>query len=87
MVYNHTGEGNHMGPTLSFRGIDNAAYYRLVEDNERYYMDYTGCGNSLQDEPPAGAQADYGQSALLGARDARRRLPVRSGFGASTRNV
>ncbi|MGZ5050918.1 MAG: glycogen debranching protein GlgX [Methylobacter sp.] len=47
VVYNHTAEGNHMGPTLSFRGIDNQAYYRLVQDNPRYYMDYTGCGNSL----------------------------------------
>ncbi|MGW9403192.1 glycogen debranching protein GlgX [Arthrobacter sp. NPDC055585] len=47
VVYNHTAEGNHMGPTLSFRGIDNAAYYRLVEDDKRYYMDYTGTGNSL----------------------------------------
>ncbi len=47
VVYNHTAEGNHMGPTLSFRGIDNAAYYRLVADEPRYYMDYTGCGNTL----------------------------------------
>lgn len=47
VVYNHTGEGNHMGPTLSFRGLDNAAYYRLVEGAPRYYMDYSGCGNSL----------------------------------------
>ncbi|MBO0679871.1 glycogen debranching protein GlgX [Mycolicibacterium sp. S2-37] len=47
VVYNHTAEGNHMGPTLSFRGIDNGAYYRLVEDDKRYYMDYTGTGNSL----------------------------------------
>ncbi|HYO91132.1 MAG TPA: glycogen debranching protein GlgX [Pyrinomonadaceae bacterium] len=47
VVYNHTGEGNHMGPTLSFRGIDNAAYYRLVGDDPRYYMDYTGTGNTL----------------------------------------
>lgn len=47
VVYNHTGEGSHMGPTLCFRGIDNAAYYRLVEDDRRYYMDYTGCGNTL----------------------------------------
>jgi isoamylase len=46
VVYNHTGEGNHMGPTLSFRGIDNASYYRLTED-KRYYMDYTGTGNTL----------------------------------------
>jgi isoamylase len=47
VVYNHTGEGNHLGPTLSFRGIDNQAYYRLVHDNPRYYQDYTGCGNTL----------------------------------------
>ena len=47
VVYNHTAEGNHLGPTLSFRGIDNASYYRLVEDDRRYYMDYTGTGNSL----------------------------------------
>jgi len=47
VVYNHTAEGNQMGPTLCFRGIDNAAYYRLTPDNPRYYMDYTGCGNTL----------------------------------------
>ena len=47
VVYNHTGEGNHLGPTLCFRGIDNASYYRLVEDDPRYYMDYTGTGNTL----------------------------------------
>ncbi len=46
VVYNHTGEGNHMGPTISFRGIDNASYYRLTED-KRYCMDYTGTGNTL----------------------------------------
>ncbi len=47
VVYNHTAEGNHYGPTLSFKGIDNEAYYRLVLENQRYYMDYTGTGNSL----------------------------------------
>src|ERR1700710_1079771 len=47
VVYNHTAEGNHMGPTVSMRGIDNAAYYRLVDDDKCYYMDYTGTGNSL----------------------------------------
>ncbi|TSD65013.1 glycogen debranching protein GlgX [Inquilinus sp. KBS0705] len=47
VVYNHTGEGNHMGPTLSLKGIDNASYYRLVDDNKRYYSDYTGTGNTL----------------------------------------
>ncbi|MEW5809353.1 MAG: glycogen debranching protein GlgX [Actinomycetota bacterium] len=56
VVYNHTAEGNHMGPTLSMRGIDNAAYYRLVEDDKRYYMDYTGTGNSLNVSHPHALQ-------------------------------
>jgi glycogen operon protein len=47
VVYNHTAEGSELGPTLSFRGIDNASYYRLVPGNERYYMDFTGCGNAF----------------------------------------
>src|SRR5215468_10398747 len=47
VVYNHTAEGNHGGPTLCFRGIDNAAYYRLEADDRRRYRDYTGCGNTL----------------------------------------
>jgi len=52
VVYNHTAEGNHLGPTLSFRGIDNASYYRLLDDDKRYYMDYTGCGNTLNVRHP-----------------------------------
>jgi len=52
VVYNHTAEGNHMGPILSLRGIDNANYYRLMPDNERYYMDFTGCGNTLNMTSP-----------------------------------
>src|SRR5262249_48073725 len=52
VVYNHTAEGNRLGPTLSYRGIDNASYYRLVPDNPRYYMDYTGCGNTLNVRHP-----------------------------------
>ncbi|MGI5836231.1 MAG: glycogen debranching protein GlgX [Chloroflexota bacterium] len=47
VVYNHTAEGNHLGPTLCFRGIDNRTYYRLVPDQPRYYLDYSGTGNSL----------------------------------------
>jgi len=47
VVYNHTAEGNHLGPTLFLRGIDNASYYRLTEESRRYYMDFTGCGNTL----------------------------------------
>jgi isoamylase len=53
VVYNHTAEGNQMGPTLSFRGIDNASYYRLVADNPRYYTDFTGTGNTLNLQHPA----------------------------------
>ena len=52
VVYNHTAEGNQMGPTLSFRGIDNAAYYRLSPEDQRYYMDYTGCGNTFSMRNP-----------------------------------
>lgn len=52
VVYNHTAEGNHLGPTLSFRGIDNAAYYRLSPEHPRYTMDYTGCGNTLNTAHP-----------------------------------
>lgn len=52
VVYNHSGEGNHLGPTLCFRGVDNACYYRLTED-KRYYMDYTGTGNTLNANLPS----------------------------------
>lgn len=52
VVYNHTAEGNQMGPTLSWRGIDNAAYYRLSPEDQRYYMDFTGCGNTLNMQHP-----------------------------------
>lgn len=52
VVYNHTAEGNHLGPTLSFRGIDNASYYRLTDD-KRYYNDYTGTGNTLNAQMPS----------------------------------
>jgi glycogen operon protein len=52
VVYNHTGEGNHMGPTVCFRGIDNAAYYRLIDGKRRFNMDFTGTGNSLNVRHP-----------------------------------
>jgi isoamylase len=52
VVYNHTAEGNHLGPTLSFKGIDNPAYYRLVPDDLQHYMDYTGTGNTLNMRHP-----------------------------------
>jgi glycogen operon protein len=56
VVYNHTAEGNHLGPTLSFRGLDNAAYYRLVDGNQAMYADYTGTGNSLNARNPHALQ-------------------------------
>ncbi|MGI8872839.1 MAG: glycogen debranching protein GlgX [Egibacteraceae bacterium] len=52
VVYNHTAEGNHLGPTLSFRGVDNLSYYRTIDDDPRFYMDYTGTGNSLNVRHP-----------------------------------
>ncbi len=52
VVYNHTAEGNQLGPTLSLRGIDNATYYRLSPDDRRYYVDFTGCGNTLNATQP-----------------------------------
>jgi isoamylase len=52
VVYNHTAEGNQLGPTISFRGIDNACYYRLSPEDPRYYMDFTGCGNTLNMRNP-----------------------------------
>jgi glycogen operon protein len=53
VVYNHTAEGNHLGPLLSFRGVDNQSYYRLVPDDPRFYMDYTGTGNTLNPVHPS----------------------------------
>jgi isoamylase len=52
VVYNHTAEGNHLGPALSLRGVDNRAYYRLLAENPRYYLDFTGCGNTLNMQSP-----------------------------------
>jgi len=56
VVYNHTAEGNHMGPTLAFKGIDNEAYYRLVEHDKQHYLDYTGTGNTLNARSPHSMQ-------------------------------
>ncbi len=56
VVYNHTAEGDHMGPTLSLRGIDNLSYYRVRDDDQRFYLDYTGCGNSLNVRHPHSLQ-------------------------------
>ena len=77
VVYNHTAEGNHLGPMLSFKGVDNKSYYRLMPDDPHFYMDFTGTGNSLNPRPPERAAADHGLAALLGRRVPRRRLPLR----------
>jgi isoamylase len=52
VVYNHTAEGNHLGPTLSLKGFDNPGYYRLMDDDPSRYMDYTGTGNSMNMRTP-----------------------------------
>jgi hypothetical protein len=52
VVYDHTAEGTQLGPTLSLRGVDNASYYRLVPEDKRYYLDFTGCGNTLNMQSP-----------------------------------
>ena len=85
VVYNHTAEGNQAGPTLSFRGIDNLAYYRTMPGDPRHYMDYHGLRQHPEHGAPAFAAAADGQPALLGHGNARRWLPVRSRLGAGAR--
>ena len=88
VVYNHTGEGNELGPTFSFKGIDNPSYYVLTggpHEPARYYMNWTGCGNSLQPVDPSCDPAGDGFVAVLGRGDARRRVPVRSRLRAGAR--
>ena len=89
VVYNHTGEGNHLGPTLSFRGIDNASYYRLVPDHPRYYHGLHRHRQHAERPPSPDPAAHHGQPAVLGARNACGRLPIRSrlhaGEGAARR--
>ena len=87
VVFNHTAEGGHLGPTLCHRGLDNPAYYRLEPGDPRRYVDTTGCGNSLNAGDPVAPAADHGLAAVLGDRDAastdsvstwRRRWPART---------
>ena len=77
VVYNHTAEGNHLGPTLSLRGIDNASYYRLLPGQPALLPGLHRHRQHAEHAQPARAAADHGQPALLGARDARRRVPLR----------
>ena len=85
VVYNHTAEGNHLGPTLSFRGIDNAGYYRLVPGDPRALLRHHRHREQLQRPRARVAAADHGLAAVLGPRDARRRVPVRPRRGAGPR--
>ena len=77
VVFNHTAEGDQRGPTLCFRGLDNAAYYILEQDRSRY-ANYTGTRQHAQRQPPDRPPDDRGQPSLLGGGDARGRLPLRS---------
>ena len=83
VVYNHTSEEGPGGPTTSFRGLDNATYYRHTPDGA--YIDVTGCGNTVNFADPVAAAARAGLAALLGERGADRRLPLRPGRHARPR--
>ena len=85
VVYNHTAEGNHLGPTLAFKGIDNAAYYRLVAGRPHALHGLHGHRQHAQHAQPPRPAAGHGQPALLGHGDARRRLPLRPGVRAGPR--
>ena len=78
VVYNHTAEGNHLGPTLCYRGIDNASYYWLVPDKPRFYENFTGYRQRAEAHASARAADGDGFAALLGRSVPRRRLPLRS---------
>ena len=78
VVYNHTAEGNHMGPTLCYRGIDNASYYWLKPDKPRYYENFTGTGNALKLTHPRVLQMVMDSLRHVGRGVPRRRLPLRS---------
>ena len=76
VVYNHTAEGNEHGPTLSFKGIDNASYYRLLPDQRRFYINDTGTGNTLNVSHAASPPNGHRQPPLLGGANASGRIPL-----------
>ncbi len=82
VVYNHTAEGNHLGPMLSFRGIDNRSYYRLMPDDPRMYMDFTGTGNSLNPVHPSVLRLIMDSLRYWVTDMSCGRFPLRSGVGA-----
>ena len=82
VVYNHTAEGNHLGPMLGFKGVDNASYYRLMPDDPRHYMDFTGTGNSLNPVHPSVLRLIMDSLRYFVDRLPRRRVPVRPRVGA-----
>ena len=82
VVYNHTAEGNHLGPMLSFKGIDNATYYRLIPEDPRYYMDFTGHRQHAEPGPPSVLRLIMDSLRYFVHRVPRRRLPLRSGVDA-----
>ncbi len=79
VVYNHTAEGNQMGPTLAMKGIDNVSYYMLSPEDPRYYMDFTGCGNVPNMSHPRVLQLIMDSLRYWVDGDARGRVPVRPG--------
>ena len=85
VVYNHTAEGNERGPTLSFKGIDNASYYRLLPDEQRYYINDTGTGNTLNLSHPRVLQMVTDSLRYWVQRNACRRLPLRPRAPSSAR--
>ena len=78
VVYNHTAEGNHLGPTLCFRGLDNPRYYRLDRRDQSLYLNWTGTGNTVDLTQDEALRPRPRQPPLLGRGHARGRLPLRS---------
>ena len=87
VVLNHTAEGGADGPTIGYKGLVNELFYLLDPEDRSKYLDFTGCGNTVSSNQPLVAQWLVEVLAVLGRRDARRRLPVRSGRRAVARRA